>query len=194
MESRAPVVGVLLAAGSGSRFGGDKLLAALEDGTAMGERALANLTAAVDSVVAVVRPGDDVLAQALAQGGARVTVCPNAAEGMGESLAWGVRGAPVAAGWIVALADMPWTASGTIVRIADALRGSARLVAPSHRGMRGHPVGISARYFGELCALSGDEGARRILGANADSLTLIETDDAGVVRDVDIRADLGRDR
>jgi molybdenum cofactor cytidylyltransferase len=190
----APVVGVLLAAGSGSRFGGDKLLAALEDGVAMGERALTNLSAAVDSVIAVVRPGDDALAKGLAQRGARVTVCPSAADGMGESLAWSIRGAPVAAGWVVALADMPWTASETIVRVAGALRGGARLVAPSHRGMRGHPVGLSARYFGELCALSGDEGAKRILGANADALTLIETDDAGVVRDVDTRADLDRDR
>jgi molybdenum cofactor cytidylyltransferase len=190
MESGAPVVGVLLAAGSGSRFGGDKLLAALSDGAAIGELALANLAAAVDSVVAVVRPGDDVLARALARGGARLTVCANAADGMGESLAWGVRAAPVVKGWVVALADMPWTTSETIASIADALRAGAPLVAPSHRGARGHPVAISARYFSDLCKLSGDEGARRILRANMESLTLIETNDPGVVRDVDLRSDL----
>ena len=190
MESRAPVLGILLAAGSGSRFGGAKLLAALDDGAMIGERALANLTAGVDAVLAVVRPGDDALARSMAHGGARVTVCANAADGMGESLAWGVRAAPVVKGWVVALADMPWTTSETIARIADALRGGALLAAPSHRGVRGHPVAISARYFSDLCALSGDEGAKRVLTANAESLTLIETDDPGVVRDVDLRSDL----
>jgi molybdenum cofactor cytidylyltransferase len=190
MESGAPVVGILLAAGSGSRFGGGKLLTALDDGETIGERALANLTAAVDAVLAVVRPGDDALARSMAHGGARVTVCANAADGMGESLAWGVRAAPAVKGWVIALADMPWTTSDTIARIANALRGGALLVAPSHRGARGHPVAISARYFGDLCKLSGDEGARRILRANMESLTLIETDDPGVVRDVDLRSDL----
>lgn len=188
----APVVGILLAAGSGSRFGGGKLLATLDDGATIGELALAHLTAAVDAVIAVVRPGDEVLARSMARGGARVTICANAAEGMGASLAWGIRAAPVVKGWVVALADMPWTASATIAQIADALRVGALLVAPSHRGVRGHPVAISARYFSDLCALSGDEGAKHVLGANAESLTLIETDDPGVVRDVDLRSDLRR--
>ena len=60
--SGAPIVGILLAAGSASRFGGGKLLATLPDGTAVGVAALRNLLAAVDAVIAVVRPGDDVLA------------------------------------------------------------------------------------------------------------------------------------
>ena len=69
---REPIVGILLAAGSASRFGGDKLLAPLSDGMQVGVAALRNLAAAVDAVVAVVRPGDDALAAALAARGARV--------------------------------------------------------------------------------------------------------------------------
>src|ERR1022692_5251932 len=53
-----PLVGILLAAGSASRFGGGKLLAPLEDGTPLGVRALINLAPCVDSVVVVVRPDD----------------------------------------------------------------------------------------------------------------------------------------
>lgn len=190
--SGAPVVGVLLAAGSGSRFGGDKLLATLEDGTPMGVRALGALAPAVDAVVAVVRPGDDVLAQALASGGARVTVCPRAAEGMGASLAWGVRSAPAARGWIVMLADMPWLATSSIARVVLALSHGAQLAAPAYRGMRGHPVAISSRYFWDLCALGGDKGASGVLAAHADALELIDTDDPNVVRDVDVKADFER--
>ncbi len=80
---RGPIVGILLAAGSASRFGGEKLRAALPDGTPIGVAALELLAGAVDAVVAVVRPHDDVLAAAFAARGARVTRCPQAADGDG---------------------------------------------------------------------------------------------------------------
>jgi molybdenum cofactor cytidylyltransferase len=189
-RSGAPIVGILLGAGSASRFGGAKLLATLPDGTTVGVAALRNLLAAVDSVIAVVRPGDDTLANAMLASGARVTVCPDAGDGMGASLAWGVRAAPVAAGWLVALADMPWIQPLTIKRVADAVRNGAALVAPRYRDARGHPVGIAAKFYGELATLSGDEGARRLVASHTALLELVAVDDAGVVRDVDTPADL----
>ena len=79
------IAGILLAAGAGTRFGGGKLLAKLADGTTVGRRACANLVAAVPEVIAVVRPGDDELAEELAAAGARVTVCPDAQAGMGAA-------------------------------------------------------------------------------------------------------------
>jgi molybdenum cofactor cytidylyltransferase len=179
-----------LAAGSASRFGAAKLEVPLPDGTPVGVAALKNLAAAVDSVVAVVRPGDSVIASAFAAHGARVSACPRASDGMGASLAWGVRSAPVAMGWIIALADMPWIDSKTVSRVAAALRQGALLAAPQFRGSRGHPVGIAARFFGELAALSGDEGARHLLSAHATSVQFIDVDDAGVLRDIDTPADM----
>jgi len=186
----APVVGILLAAGSATRFGGDKLLATLPDGMPICVAALAHFAVAVDAVVAVVRPGDDRLAAVLAAGGAQVTACPRAAEGMGASLAWGVRAAPLAAGWLIALADMPWIEPATICRVVEALRGGTPLAAPGWRGERGHPVGLAATFYGELAALSGDEGAKAILARHR--VSLIATEDPGVVRDIDTPADLLR--
>ena len=187
-----PIVGILLAAGSASRFGGDKLLAPLEDGTPLGVCALINLAACVDRVVAVVRSGDQALARALAGHGAEVTFCTYAALGMGQSLAWAIRATPLAKAWVIALADMPWIQVATMRRIVDALESGSALVAASHQGVRGHPVGFSRRYFGELAALSGDEGAKAIVRAHQRELQLIETDDAGVSRDIDTPADLAR--
>jgi molybdenum cofactor cytidylyltransferase len=186
----APVVGILLAAGSAIRFGGDKLLATLPDGTPIGVAALNHLASAVDAVVAVVRPGDAPLAAALAAAGARVTTCPGAADGMGASLAWGVRAAPLAAGWLIALADMPWIQSATIARVVDTLRGGAPIAAPSWKSARGHPVGLTSSFYAELSALSGDEGAKTILARHR--VSLLATEDAGVVRDVDTPGDLER--
>jgi molybdenum cofactor cytidylyltransferase len=190
--SGAPVVGILLAAGSASRFGGDKLAAPLPDGTLVGVAALKHLAAAVDSVIAVARPGDNAMASAFAAHGARVSICPHANDGMGASLAWGVRGAAAAAGWIIALADMPWIDPATIARVVAGIRGGALLAAPQFHGARGHPVGVAARFYGELAALSGDEGAKQLLAARASSVQLIDVNDAGVLRDIDTPADLAR--
>ena len=183
-----PIVGVLLAAGSAKRFGADKLRVALPDGTAIGVAALKSLAAAVDAVVAVVRPGDDVLARELDSNGARVTFCPVARDGMGSSLAWGVRAAPLAAAWVIALADMPWVRAASVARVVAALRGGAAIAAPSHNGAHGHPVGFASGFYAELSSLSGDEGAKGILARGP--VTLIAIDDPGVVRDVDVPEDL----
>jgi len=183
-----PIVGILLAAGSASRFGGEKLLAPLPAGTPIGVAALEHLAAVVDTVVAVVRPHDDALAAALAARGARVTMCPRAAEGMGVSLAWGIRAAPIAAAWLIALADMPWVQPATMARVVDAVRRGAPIAAPRRQGRRGHPVGFAAERYAELIALSGDEGAKPVLARH--HVALIDTEDAGILRDVDTRQDL----
>jgi len=111
---------------------------------------------------------------------------------MGQSLAWAIRATPLAKAWVIALADMPWIEIATIQVIADALKGGAELVAASHQGVRGHPVGFLRRYYGELAALTGDEGAKSLVRRHERELQLIETDDAGISRDVDIPADLSR--
>ncbi len=183
-----PIVGILLAAGSATRFGGDKLVVPLSDGTPVGLAAMRSLAAAVDTVVAVVRPGDAGLARVLASEGARVTPCARAAEGMGASLAWGVQAAPLAAGWLVALADMPWIRPASVSLVANAMRAGASIAAAAWGESRGHPVGFASSFYPELVALSGDEGAKALLARYP--VTLIATDDQGVVRDVDTPGDL----
>ncbi|HKW79792.1 MAG TPA: nucleotidyltransferase family protein [Casimicrobiaceae bacterium] len=194
MAAARPVVGLLLAAGSASRFGGDKLQATLPDGRPIAAAALAALAAAVDVVVAIVRPGAPALQSLLERSGATVVVCTDADAGMGASLACGVRAIardhPDATGAVIALADMPWIAPATMREIAAALYRGAALAAPSHDGRRGHPVAIAARFFAELQALSGDEGAKNVLAAHAAEIELIAVDDPGVLRDVDTPADL----
>lgn len=183
-------VGILLAAGAGRRYGGDKLLAPLPDGTTIGEASCRAMHAALGSVVAVLRPGDAALAAALAECGARIVHCARADEGMGASLACGVEAAADAQGWVVGLADMPWVASATIRAVADALVAGASIAAPFHRGERGHPVGFSAAHRDALSALRGDEGAKGVLAAHRTALVRIDVDDPGVLRDIDLRADL----
>src|SRR5207253_1048596 len=78
-------VGILLAAGRGTRFDSsglqDKLLQPLENGDTVAAAAAKNLLAALPSVLAVVRPGADALASQLQDLGCEVTVCPLAGQG-----------------------------------------------------------------------------------------------------------------
>ena len=183
------IVGILLAAGAAVRFGGGKLLARLPDGSSIGSRSAANLSAVVPEVIAVVRPGDEALAQALAATGASVTPCADADSGMGASLAHGVKEAGGADAVVVALADMPWIAADSIARVAAALALGHPLVVPRYRQQRGHPVGFGSAHRAALLALTGDSGAKSIL-AGAAGIHWIDVDDPGVVRDVDVPADL----
>ena len=186
------IAGILLAAGSGSRFGGDKLLHPLPDGVAIAAHAARNLFASGLNVTAVVRPGDFPLADMLEQEGCYVTVCPEAAQGMGASLAHAVRAERGAAGWVVALADMPRIRPDTIRRIAEAIATGAAIAAPGYRGTRGHPVAFAARFGPELAALTGDSGARSLLEREREAVVLVDCDDPGVLLDIDRRADLER--
>lgn len=187
--SASPVTGILLAAGAGSRFGGGKLLHPLE-GVALGVHAARNLMAAGLSVLAVVRPGSDELQRLLTEAGCTVTECANAADGMGVSLAHAIARARDAAGWVVALADMPRIRPATIRAVADAVRAGALIAAPHFQGERGHPVGFSAALRDELLACRGDEGARAVIRRHHAEIRLLEVDDRGVVFDIDRREDV----
>src|SRR5688572_25498137 len=132
--AQQPIVAILLAAGAGTRFGGGKLLHPLDDGVAIAAHAARNLAAADLDIVAVVRPGDFPLTDVLEQEGCHVTQCAAAARGMGYTLAHGVASAREAAGWVIALADMPRIHASTIREIARAIAGGATIAAPVYRG------------------------------------------------------------
>ena len=153
------IVGLLLAAGSGSRFGSDKLRHALPHGVPIAVQALRHLKAEVPNLVVVVRPGGEGLFQ-----GEKVVVCANADEGMGTSLACAAKAAaqlyPGADGYLVALGDMPFVRRTTLAAVRDALAAGAPLAAPYFRSRRGHPVGLSKRFYKDLSALRGDVGAK----------------------------------
>jgi len=184
-------VSLLLAAGASRRFGGNKLLVPLPDGRPLALAAAEPFLALGVPVLAVVRPGDDPVAELLSGlPGIRVSVCPTAEQGLGHSLAWGVAQTPTADGWLVGLADMPWLCAEDARAVLEALDAGASLAAPIHAGRRGHPVAFSARWRQVLLALEGDQGGQVILGAHPAELTLVPCAHPGVVRDVDRPADL----
>ncbi len=184
------IVGVLLAAGSGGRFGSDKLLHRLPDGRALGIAAAQHLRAAVDMCYAVVAANDTTLTAQLRALDCVVVAASTEDIGMGTSLACGVRALPPVMGMVIALADMPAIRSDTVAQVVRALRDGASIAAPYYRARRGHPVGFAAHWRTALEALRGDRGAFKILQQYATAITRIDCDDPGVLLDIDRREDL----
>jgi molybdenum cofactor cytidylyltransferase len=183
---------VLLAAGSASRFGSQKLLARLPDGRTIVEAAVANLLAArVGNVVAVARR-DAELIQVLESCGCEVVINEHADQGMATSIVTGIAATSAATGWVIALGDMPSIRVDTIAAVVAALQAGSRIAVPVMDGVRGHPVGFSARYAARLQALKGDSGARELLKADAAFVDEIVVADAGIFADIDTPADLKR--
>ena len=177
---------ILLAAGAGTRMGGDKLALRL-GGRSLLEHALAAWERWDEPCarVLVVRPGQ---APPPAAVGWRTVENPRAAEGMGSSLAVGVA-AVEADAYLLGLADLPALHPDTPAALAAAWRaGAGPLLRPTFRGRAGHPVLADAALRERLLGCAGDEGARglvRELGC-----ALVAVDDPGAVLDVDSPGDL----
>lgn len=188
------IVGVLLAAGTGSRFGGEHKLLADLDGEPVVARAARSLAASsLDDRVAVVGHERDRVERALPESFA-VVGNPDYERGQSTSVRRGVaaareRGADAA---LFALGDMPTVSVETVDALLAAYReresGNAGIVAPRYDGRRGNPVLFDARYFDALADVEDDAGGRAVL--ESESVRWVDVDDPGVHRDVDTVADL----
>jgi molybdenum cofactor cytidylyltransferase len=189
---------IVLAGGSGLRFGGGKLTHPWRGG-ALIDGALAAAFAAPARTVTVVT-GADPQVGAAARAYAerihqserlRILHCEGHAEGMGATLRAGIASLPLdAAGAYVFLGDMPAIPPTILPALAAPLAAGAPAAAPRFQGQRGHPVLFSAALFPQLTALIGDQGARDVLRLLGDRLSLLETDDPGVLVDIDRPHDL----
>lgn len=187
--------GLLLCGGSSTRFGSNKLLAAIpgsDPPEAVVVRAARHLREGVGAVLAVIPLGAAALRAALEPQGCEVLETDRAARGMGASLAAGIAATDRADGWIVALGDMPLVMPATSAAVRAALESGATLAAPVARsdGARGHPVGFSAALRAELLALDGDLGAREVVARHRAGLRAIACDDPGIFVDLDTPAQL----
>lgn len=183
------ITGILLAAGESRRYGSHKLVAPLASGVTVGIQSLRNLRAVLDDVIVVVRPDDRALIRQMEH--EPVSIVPNhrATEGLGASIACGVVAAAHADAWLIALGDMPSLQTETLRSLVSALQHGCDLVAPVYQGRRGHPVGFGRAYSPELLTLTGDTGARHILTRHAEHLTMLTSDDPGVLFDIDLPSD-----
>jgi len=183
------IVGILLAAGFSRRFGDDKRLVEI-DGVPLAVISARKLQAACARTIVIVRPEYDALAAHPGLLGCTVVRCTDPERGMGHSLAAGIAASADAAGWLIALADMPSIDPASYRAVIEALQAGASLAQPSYRGRPGHPVGFAAAWRDSLLALDGDIGARELIRSAGVARVVCPVDDPGIHRDIDLPADL----
>ena len=188
---------IVLAAGQGSRFKAvdHKLAQRLGDSSVLAATLANALASGLRVVVVTTAAFAEVACSSVA---ARdVVVLPEVGTpgvgdlGMGASIAAGVGACPNSPGWLVLPGDMPLVRPSTLVAVARALDHHPVAFA-QHLGRRGHPVGFAAELYSELAALSGDEGARRLVSRYP--AFAVELDDPGALIDIDTEDDLAAAR
>ncbi|WP_049987101.1 nucleotidyltransferase family protein [Halobellus rufus] len=195
-RKRPRVAGVLLAAGTSSRFGDRNKLLATHGGEPIVRRAArALLDAGLDPVVVVVGHEAERVADAL--DGLDVRFAANDAyeTGQASSVRAGIEALRETEqrvdATVIALGDMPFVSPETVETLVSAYEaGVGDALAAAYEGERGNPVLFDRRHFAALCDVDGDVGGREIL-LEGDASACVAVPDPGVRRDVDEPADLG---
>ena len=191
--SGANVVVLLLAAGSAGRFGGPKQCAPIDGVPLVRRAALAGLAIGAD-VVVVTGAHADAVAAALRGLPLQTVHNEEWAEGMGSSIACGIRHLaqdPATHATLICLSDQPLVGAAQLQRLMDAYdQTPEHIIASDHGSTLGPPCIFPRRFHAELATLSGPDGARALLAAHAAAVRCVGMPEASV--DIDTQGDIER--
>jgi CTP:molybdopterin cytidylyltransferase MocA len=195
-----PPHALLLAAGSGTRFGSQKLLA-LWRGQPLVAHVIAIATTLrarglVGGVTAVVRQGDEAVGALCRQSGVRVVPNSEPQLGLSHSIRLGLgalaTSPPVPDGALIFLADQPATPLDAVEEVVRAWQlGGSAVVRPRYSeapGQPGHPVLLDRDAWGLADGLAGDHGFGAMLARSPQLVLQVDVD--GANPDVDVPSDL----
>jgi molybdenum cofactor cytidylyltransferase len=194
VTARPSIAAIVLAAGRSRRMGATNKLLCEIDGAPMLARVLDAIAAAEPVAIVVVTGHEaDAIAAIAATSHAHIRLAHNDrhAEGMGTSIATGVRAAvgdhPHADGFLICPGDLPGLEGRHVSAVIAAFAPAAgrAICVPVAGGRRGHPVLFAAPFAPALMALIGDRGARDLLSLHADRVYEVHVSGDGVVADID---------
>ena len=167
----------------------NKLLVADQAGKPMIVRVVDNvLSSNARPILVVTGHQAEAIENALGGRPVRYVHATDYAQGLAESLKAGIAAVPPeCAGAIVCLGDMPLVTGRMIDRLLsmyDPDEGRS-IVLPTFRGKQGNPMIWDRRFFAEILAITGDSGARFLVGKHAEQVSEVEMADDAVLRDFD---------
>jgi molybdenum cofactor cytidylyltransferase len=192
--SSVTIAGIVLAAGTSSRFGDEnKLLADINGTTVLSQSVQALIDSKVDIIYVVTGNEHHRVKDAIGHLDVQISTNEEYEQGQATSIRTGIRAVRQHASVdavLISLGDMPFVTSSTINRlIATYQLGVAGITVAGYQGHRGNPVLFDTSYLESLASICGDTGARHFILESNDAV-LVETEDPGVVRDIDTHGDL----
>ncbi|MDV7341262.1 nucleotidyltransferase family protein [Terasakiella sp. A23] len=177
---------IMLAAGRGSRFGGKKQLARI-DGQAMVARSLGEVQPLFPNDTYVVLGAYEDQVRSVLPAACRVLHHQNWADGLGASLAFGMKALEGYDGVLVTLADQVALKQADFERMIDPFDGTS-IVSAHYKDKHAVPTLFPASFFDQLKGLSGDRGAQKLLKENLDRIVSVKMACAAI--DIDTQDDL----
>ncbi|SNT45682.1 nicotine blue oxidoreductase [Rhodococcoides kyotonense] len=156
-------IGVLLAAGAGSRYGSPKVLA--HDGAWLDTAVSALRDGGCERVLVVLGAADAPMPR-----GAEAVHAPQWRDGLSASLRAGLSGAGRASFAVVHVVDTPDVGFEVVRAVLDAARATpSHLARAVFGGVPGHPVVFGREHWDDVAAgAEGDSGAREFLRGRTD--------------------------
>ena len=193
MTGIAGVGALVLAAGSGSRFGGGKLLAPIGGRPVLQRVVDAIAEAGIDDVVVVLGADASAIETAIAWRDERRVMNRAPERGLSSSLQVGFDALAVGSDVtrvLVALGDQPLVAASTIRALLDApVRADRPVVVPVYADDRGrNPVMLHGAAFGLVAETTGDRGLGPVLDAHPELVDEVPVE--GTNPDIDTPRDL----
>jgi molybdenum cofactor cytidylyltransferase len=185
-QSAPRVAAVVLAAGTSSRMGSNKMLADF-NGQPMIRTTVENaIGSSVDDVLVVTGNESEKVSAALTGLRCRIVTNADYAGGLATSLRVAIENISADAA-IICLGDMPLVLPTTLDQLIAAFNPTEHrtIIVPTFKGQFGNPVLWGAEHFAQLMALHGDRGARGLIDVLKSEAVEIDAATDSVLRDAD---------
>jgi len=190
-----PVAGVLLAAGTSSRMGSNKMLFVLDGESVLRGAVRRALAGGLSPLVVVLGHEAEKARRELDGLPCLTAINPDYEQGINSSLKTGVSGLPAEAGAaMVMLADMPFVTPEMIAAMIDRYRSTeAPLVISDYEGVNAPPMLYDRSLFAELLAMTGEGCGRQVVKRHRHEAEVISWP-ASALADLDVPEDYERMR
>ena len=191
-ERTGPVAGIILAAGSSTRLGTNKLFIELEGESLLRRAARRVSNAGLDPVVVVLGHEAERAEQELSGLNVRTVRNADYKTGVNSSGRAGITSVPDAAAAVIVLADMPFVTTEMIATLVERYRtGTAPLVISDYAGVNAPPMLYDRSLFGELGSMQGEGCGRQVVKRHR-AAALAVSWPAEALTDLDVPDDYAR--
>ncbi|NLC62872.1 MAG: nucleotidyltransferase family protein [Thermoanaerobacterales bacterium] len=181
------ICGIIMAAGEGRRAGGAKLSRIINNKPMLEWVVETAISSKLTDIILVTGHERDFAERLAKKYNVRAFYNKDYASGMSSSLRCGINNLPKSAqGVAIILGDMPFLSHHTVDLLIDCFCELKKgIIIPVYYGKKGHPPIMSTKYVAEVLEVSGDKGAREVIGRHQDDIAYIEVNDSGTIKDID---------